>query len=281
MDPEHLAPPWRSLPRPNPAPQPRPAAPPRMLRPVAPPAIRPIMPPQPVFPPPPTPPYGGLIEWWRSQSYPALSLLVIVVSLVVGAVAVNHTHALPVSIPIPILDQVAPGIAGTSGHSEAKAPPPQWRAPSAKGAVTFRDSQSHDTGGVTTIDDDGIDPSPVGSPDHQGQTSYADGRLSALRTNYFALNPGWASAHGLVLGDVGALTYRGKTIFAVYGDNHVGDTPHAEISVASAMALTGQTDPASAENSLQGVKFAIFPGTHNQLNGSVSQHRINQIGSRA
>ena len=148
-------------------------------------------------------------------------------------------------------------------------------------AVSFDDSQSSDTGGQTTIDDDGIDPSPTGSSDHQSSTSYADGKLGALHTSYFALNPGWAQAHGLVLGDVGMLTYKGKIVYAVYGDNHTGNTPHAEISVKAAMGLTGISDPAQAENSLSGVHFAIYPGTHTQLNGSVDQSKIDQIGQQA
>lgn len=154
--------------------------------------------------------------------------------------------------------------------------------PAATGSgVSFDDSQSSDTGGVTAIDDDGIDPSPTGSSNHQGQTAYANGQLGALHTNYFALNPGWAAANGLTLGDVGALTYKGKTVYAVYGDNHVGNTPHAEISVAAAMALTGVTSPSKAENSLSGVHFTIYPGTHTQLNGSVDQSKIDQIGQQA
>jgi hypothetical protein len=143
------------------------------------------------------------------------------------------------------------------------------------GGVPFDDSQSSDTGNQTTIDDDGIDPSPTNSPDHQSSTSYADGRLGALHTNYIALNPGWAQAHGLVLGDVAALTYQGKTIYAVYGDNHVGNTVHSEISVAAAKALG-----TSGNDSLTGVHTNVYPGTNTQLAGSVDQSKIDQIGAQ-
>lgn len=152
-------------------------------------------------------------------------------------------------------------------------------SPSGKGTggVEFDDKESEDTNRQTSIDDDGIDPSPTNSGYHQSGTSYANGRLGALHTNYFALNPGWAKAKNLTLGDVGALTYKGKTIYAVYGDNHVGDTPHAEISVAAAMALSGVTNPAKVDN-LTGVHYVIYPGSHKQLNNSVDQNKINQIG---
>ena len=144
------------------------------------------------------------------------------------------------------------------------------------GGVQFDDSQSSDTGNQTTIDDDGVDPSPTNSPNHQSSTSYANGQLGALHTNYIALNPGWASANGLVLGDVAALTYQGKTIYAVYGDNHAGNTVHSEISVAAAKALG-----TSGNSSLSGVHTNVYPGTSTQLAGSVDQSKIDQIGAQA
>ncbi len=146
--------------------------------------------------------------------------------------------------------------------------------------VTFDDSQSSDTGGQTTIDDDGIDPSPTGSGDHQSGTTYPG--LGALHTNFIALNPGWASAHGIVIGDVAMLTYHGKTVYAVYGDNHAGNTVHAEISVKAAMGLTGVNDAAKADvTSLSGVHTVVYINTHSQLNGSVDQSKIDQIGAQA
>jgi hypothetical protein len=152
--------------------------------------------------------------------------------------------------------------------------------PGAGNGVPFDDSQSADTGNQTTVDDDGIDPSPTGSPYHQGHTSYADGQLGALHTNYIALSPGWASANGLVLGDVAALTYNGNTIYAVYGDNGAGSAPHAEISVKADLALKGITDPTKADN-ISGVHFVVYPGTSSQLAGSVDQSKIDQIGAAA
>lgn len=149
-------------------------------------------------------------------------------------------------------------------------------SPSTGSGVAFDDSQSSDTGNQTTIDDDGIDPSPTNSPDHQSSTSYANGQLGALHTNYIALNPGWAQANGLTLGDVATLTYKGKTVYAVYGDNHVGNTVHSEISVAAAKALG-----TSGNDSLTGVHTVVYPGTSAQLAGSVDQNKIDQIGAQA
>lgn len=142
------------------------------------------------------------------------------------------------------------------------------------GGVSFDDSQSSDTGNQTTIDEDGFDAPPGGS--NSSGTSYASGKLSAFHTNYMVLNPGWASANGLVLGDVAALTYKGKTVYAVYGDNYIGNTVHSEISVAAAKALgTSGTD------SLTGVHTNVYPGTSAQLAGSVDQSKIDQIGAQA
>lgn len=143
-----------------------------------------------------------------------------------------------------------------------------------KGGVEFDDSQSSDTGNQTTYDEDGYD-APTGGT-NSSSTSYADGKLSAYHTNYIALNPGWAANHGLVLGDTTALTYKGKTIYAVYGDNHVGDTPHAEISYKADVALKGS----SPADNLSGVHYAIYPNTHQKLNGSVDQSQIDQIGAQ-
>jgi hypothetical protein len=81
------------------------------------------------------------------------------------------------------------------------------------------------------------------------------------------------------LGDVAAVTYQGKTVYAVYGDNHVGNTPHAEISVFTVMALTGVGAVAADTTSLQGVSFVVYKGTHTQLNGSVDQAQIDKIGA--
>ena len=148
----------------------------------------------------------------------------------------------------------------------------------ATNGVEFDDKESADTHGQTFIDVDGVDPNPTSSGGYQSGTSYASGRLGSLHTNYFALNPVWAQKNNLNTGDVGALTYKGKTIYAVYGDNHELDGPHAEISVAANMALSGQKNPAKVDN-LSGVHFVIYPNSYKQLNNSVDQAKIDRIGS--
>ncbi|MGC1177053.1 MAG: phage tail tip lysozyme [Candidatus Saccharimonadales bacterium] len=132
-----------------------------------------------------------------------------------------------------------------------------------------------DTG--MTVDDDGIGPSH-GDLNHQGQTSYANGTLNADNTSYIALAPGWAANHGLVLGDIAAVQYNGKTAYAVYGDNYMGDQVHGEGSVHLVEALGGNATSSLADS---GVHYTVYPGTHTQLAGSVDQSKIDQIGQQA
>ena len=150
---------------------------------------------------------------------------------------------------------------------------------SPNGGVSFTDSDSVDTNKQTTWDTDGSATNLYGDQNHQDETSFTNGGqpLNADEINYIALNPGWASANGLKLGDVAALTYNGKTIFAVYGDNHAGDTPHAEISARASMNLSGQSTPTN----LTGVKFNIYPNTASKLGTSFTQDDINRVGKAA
>lgn len=131
------------------------------------------------------------------------------------------------------------------------------------------------------IDTDGIGGNPHGDPNHQGQTSYANGKLSAYQTNYFVLAPGWASAHGLVLGDIAKVTYKGKSVFAVYGDNYKGDQVHGEGSYKLAKELDILQPPVYSKAQNSGVHYAVYPGTNKQLSGSVDQDKIDEIGAKA
>lgn len=143
---------------------------------------------------------------------------------------------------------------------------------------TLADGVAFDAG--MSIDDDGIG-SSHNDPNHQSHTSYADGKLNADETNYIALAPGYASAHGLKLGDVAAVQYKGKTAYAVYGDNFMGDQVHGEGSLHLAIAL-GVTDAAHPGTSTadSGVHYVVYPGTNTQINGSVDQSKIDQIGAQ-
>ena len=147
------------------------------------------------------------------------------------------------------------------------------------GGVTFTDSESTDTNKQTTWDTDGIATNIYGDKTHQNATSLNNGGkpLDANTINYIALNPGWAKNKELKLGDVAALTYNGKTIYAVYGDNHSGDTPHAEISAHASMALNGK----SAPDNLKGVTFNVYPNTASQLGATFDQAKIDSVGQAA
>ncbi len=129
--------------------------------------------------------------------------------------------------------------------------------------------------GDMTIDLDGQG-APSGGT-NQSSTSYADGRLSAFKTNYVALAPGWAQAHGLHLGDVVAAKHDGKVAYAIYGDNYMGNAVHTEGSISLARAL----NPGNPEDStLANVQFYALPGSGRELNGSINQTDINRVGSQ-
>jgi len=128
-----------------------------------------------------------------------------------------------------------------------------------------------------TIDNDGIG-SGQGDRYHQTSTSYANGRLNADKTNYIALAQGYARANKLTLGDIALVKYKDKTAYAVYGDNwqNVNEV-HGEGSVALAKAL-GINSSGVSGGVESGVTYTVYPGTHKQLNGSVEQSKIDEIG---
>ena len=150
-------------------------------------------------------------------------------------------------------------------------------------AVANGGSSTKATNGVEydagmTVDTDGVG-SAHGepSPPHQRGTSYATGRLNADETNYMVLAPGWASAHGLEKGDIAVVQYKGKSVYAVYGDNYLGNQIHGEGSYKLATELGMNNSPISG-GVTSGVHYIVFPGSHKQLNGSVDQSKIDQIG---
>ncbi len=147
---------------------------------------------------------------------------------------------------------------------------------SASSAPKATNGVEYDAG--MTIDTDGIGSDHgEGSPPHQDHTSYADGRLNADKTNYMVLAPGWAAARGLTLGDIAVVQYKGKSAYAVYGDNYKGDQIHGEGSYRLATKLGINNSPVSG-GVTSGVHYIVFPGSHKQLNGSVDQSKIDQIG---
>lgn len=141
------------------------------------------------------------------------------------------------------------------------------------------------TGGVQfttgmTIETDGSGPHH-GDRWAQGQTSLQNGGsyLNADTTNFIALAPGWASAHGIKLGDVAAVQYKGKTAYAVYGDNYMGNQVHGEGSYHLAQALGIDPNPNSGGVG-SGVHYFVYPGSHNQLGGTFDQNKIDRVGAQ-
>lgn len=125
------------------------------------------------------------------------------------------------------------------------------------------------TGGQTTIDTDGSNQKYWGTQYQQTGTNLnvtEGGKPAALDTekiNWYVLQTGWADAHGgIKLGDIAALTYNGKTVYAVFGDNNgTGSQEHSEISVAATTALQGKND-----NIPGNLHYTIYPGSHKLLN---------------
>lgn len=163
-----------------------------------------------------------------------------------------------------VYDAVSGGASGGDSRNPASA---TAKAASAKKGVKF-------TTGMT-IDTDGI--GSGGDSSHQTQTSYANGKLNADNTSYIALAPGWSSARNLVLGDVALVEYKGKTAYAIYGDNYSGNQVHGEGSVHLAKALGIPASGVSGGVS-SGVKYTVYPNSHKKTNGTVDQKIIDEVG---
>jgi len=111
------------------------------------------------------------------------------------------------------------------------------------------------------IDVDGIGGSH-GDPYKQWQTSLktSDGKsLNADNTPYFVLPPQVAKQYGIKPGDLGTISYNGKTIPAVFGDvgpkNKIG-----EVSRYAAQQLGINASPTSGGVN-SGVQYRVFPGS--------------------
>lgn len=131
-----------------------------------------------------------------------------------------------------------------------------------KGGVQFDDSHAHDHA-QTDIDTDGSGSTKLGGDQTETNMHSKGTPLNGDKVNWYVLRTGWADANGgIKLGDLAALTYKGKTVYAIFGDNNgTGSEIHSEISVAAAKALGG-----TGHTSLTGVKTTVYPGTHKLLN---------------
>jgi peptidoglycan hydrolase-like protein with peptidoglycan-binding domain len=124
-----------------------------------------------------------------------------------------------------------------------------------------RDALSY-TGGMN-IDADGAGAAWRGDRYGQPNTSLRDAQgrsLDPTVTPYVVLPGGFERDHpGVHLGDIVAVQYQGKTVYAIYGDvgprNKIG-----EASIATARALGISASPNNGGTS-SGVTYTVFPGS--------------------
>jgi hypothetical protein len=134
-------------------------------------------------------------------------------------------------------------------------------------------------GAGMSIETDGVGPTH-GDSTHISDTSYASGRLNADRTHFTALYDGWRQAHGISLGDVEQVRYRGHNEYAIVGDSAGGGSGiHGEGSYSLARAL-GIPDNPNTGGVGSGVEYTIFPGSRSKVHGSINQRDINRVGAR-
>ncbi len=147
--------------------------------------------------------------------------------------------------------------------------------------VDYDNTQSADTGYEVSVETDGKDANPGSDANHQGETSY--GHDLGWKTHFVALNPGWdqIDKHNIKLGDVVKITWKGKTVFAIYGDNHSGGGVHTEVSLSVKKDLGAGSSAATGFGSKRDpVKFTIYPNTHQKISGNPpSQSLIDQVGA--
>lgn len=149
---------------------------------------------------------------------------------------------------------LAPNAAPAAGPAEL------GRLKTLQGAQTLQDGSLAFQAGAA-IDVDGVGGSH-GDPCKQWETSLRtkDGKsLNADTTPYFVLPPQVAKQYGIKPGDLGTITYNGKTIPAVFGDvgpkNKIG-----EISRYAAQQLGINASPTRG-GVPKGVSYNVFPGS--------------------
>lgn len=147
--------------------------------------------------------------------------------------------------------------------------------------VDYDNTKSADTGYEVSVETDGSDPNPGSDSNHLSETSY--GHNLGWKTHFVALNPQWdkINEHKIKLGDVVKITWKGKTVFAIYGDNHSGGGVHTEVSLSVKKDLGAGSSAATGFGSKSDpVKFTIYPNTHQKITGEPpSQALIDQVGT--
>lgn len=118
---------------------------------------------------------------------------------------------------------------------------------------------------------------------HQNQTSFTNGGrpLNADDLNFIALSPPWASGKGLKLGDLALIEYKGKKIFAIYGDNwNDSGQVHGEGSYRMIQILSDNKNPNINVAIPPPVKYTVYPGSNKKLPTSFDQAKIDELGAQ-
>ncbi len=151
--------------------------------------------------------------------------------------------------------------------------------------VDYDNTKSVETGYEVSVESDGADGSASGDSNYESGTSY--GNNLGWKTHFIALYPGWAKEKGLKLGDVVKITWKGKTVFAIYGDNGWADDSnkniHTEVSLSVKRDLGAGSSAATGFGSKSDpVKFTIYPNTNQKIRGNPpSQALIDKVGAEA
>lgn len=150
--------------------------------------------------------------------------------------------------------------------------------------VDYDNTQSAETGYEVSVESDGADGSASGDGNYASGTSY--GHSLGWKTHFVALYPGWAKEKKLELGDVVKITWKGKTVFGIYGDNGWVDNSnknvHTEVSLSVKRAFLGNSASVATGfgSKRDVVKFTAYPNTSSKIHGNPpSNTLIDQVGA--
>jgi len=134
--------------------------------------------------------------------------------------------------------------------------------------------------GKMDVDCDGAPNCKSIDPDGQATTShtYMGKALDASKMNYMVLPGGLAKQMGLQLGDVAAVSYNGKTAYAIYGD--VGPkTKAGEASMHLAQQLGIPSSPTKGGTS-SGVSYIVFPHSAGSYSNPYDYSQLEKAGNQ-
>jgi len=142
----------------------------------------------------------------------------------------------------------------------------------AKGALAWKGKMSVDCDGAASCH--AMDPAgkPVTSLTYMGKP------LDATKMNYMVLPGGLAKQMGLKLGDIAAVSYNGKTAFAIYGENG----PKSKAGEGS-MHLAQQLgiNPSPTKGGVNsGVSYVVFPNSANLYSNPYDYSQLEAAGTK-